>query len=453
MKKLFTKTTKILSTVLIMMAVLLVGATVNAATAPNSITVKRAEVLSDLVTNHPYGFTIFETQDGKTIYCMDIQKKPLRTGDTATLVGDADAGLLYILMNGYPNKTISKNVPADKYITQAAIWWYLDETGQGGKMSKEFKEATLATDTYGLIPDYIKPMVANAKKAKDTQAKPSIKTTISGTDMKLTSDGKYYETGYIYATLVNAPTYTVSVSGAKNVEIIGEDGKAKTTFNSNAKFKVRVPASEVTSKTDIKINFNATGSVKKAKIYKPSDSTFQRVVGLYDEETKLTDSVTVTATPKLSCDYKDGKYYDKDGKETDKKTFDKQCGPKCEHKDGKYYGKDGDEVNKKTFDKECGPKCQIKDGKHYGKDGNEVDKKTYDKECGPKCEIKNGKYYGKDGNEVNRTTYDKECGQIVFVPNTLDNISLIAVGLGILVIGASTALIIHRRNKNLNLSE
>ena len=39
-----------------------------------------------------------------------------------------NAGVAYILENGYPNKHFTGDSNKDYYITQLAVWWYLDDT-------------------------------------------------------------------------------------------------------------------------------------------------------------------------------------------------------------------------------------------------------------------------------------------------------------------------------------
>ncbi len=264
-----------------------------ASSAPSSISVKKADRLSDLVTNYEYGFTIFETSDGKTVYCMDVDLKPLTNGQKATLVGNGDAGLLYLLQNGYPNKKIMGNDEGDKYITQAAIWWYVNES----KVSSEFKNATKETDSYELVSRYIKPMVEKARSAKDTQAKPSIDLITSDKSFSLSSDGANYESPYMSATVVNAKTYDVSLTGAPDgSKIVAEDGSEKTTFNSSERFKVVIPASAVKDTLNITVKTTAKGTIQKAKIYKPSDSAYQRVAALYDDEVSVEKSVNLSIT-------------------------------------------------------------------------------------------------------------------------------------------------------------
>ena len=395
----------------------------NADAAPSTITVKRTQTLEDLVNNYKYGFVVFTTTDGTTLYCVDPDKKLLRTNQTATFSKDGDAGLLYILQNGYPNKQITGNDEIDMYITQAAVWWYMDETGQAGKFSDIFKNATSETDSYELVPNYIKPMVAKAKAAKDTQTKPSMKVSNNGTTMKLTSDGKYYESAYMSATLVGTKTYNVEVTGAtKNTVVVDEKGNIGTTMNSSERFKVRVPATEVTKKLDIDVKFSASGTIKKAKIYKPSDNTYQRVTGLYDEAVPLTKTVSLNVSPKQRV---------------------------CEVVGDKYYGKNGTEVDKKTYEKECKNSCEYIDGKYYGKAGNVVDEKTYKEECEPvrSCEFTDDKYYGKDGNEVDKATFDKECGEEVIVPNTSSNVSTLGIVGGMMLLASGAGVIAYRRKQ------
>ena len=293
MKKIISKTSKIFASVLVVMMLFVVGATntTAASVAPNTINIDRVEVLSDLVTNHEHGFTVFNTTDGHWIYCMDVDKKSLYQNQGATLVGNGDAGLLYILQNGYPNKAITGNKEIDKYITQAVVWWYVNE----GKMSDEFKNATKKTDRYELVPNRIKPMVEKARTAKDIQAKPSMSLQADNKTFTLSKDGKNYESPLMSASLVGSKTYKVEVTGGtKGTIIADENGNAKNEFSSSERFKVMVPASEVTEQKNMKVKLTAEGTVQKAKIYKPADTNYQRVVGLYDEVTPLEQTIDLS---------------------------------------------------------------------------------------------------------------------------------------------------------------
>jgi len=374
--------------------------TVLAADAPSSITVKRAEVLRDLITNHEYGYTVFETTDGKTIYCLDNLKEALKTGQNASLVGNADDGVLYILQKGYPNvqkvdgMTWTNVAARDFYITQAAVWLYMEETGQGSnKLSDEFKNAT-TTDVYKLLPR-IKTLVANAKKYKDNQVKPNMVLKTNGDNLTLSKDKKYYESPLMTATLTGASTYSVTVNGGTNgTKVVNEKGETKNNFNSNEKVKVIVPVSEIKETTDISLEFTASGKIEKAKIYKTNDNNYQRVAGLYDEVVSLKQTTKVTVTPKPHV-------------------------------------------------------CEIDGDKYYGINGTLVDKDTYDAECNNHvCEIVGDDYYGINGNIVDQKTFDKECGSEVIVPNTSANVSPLAIVIGLLMVVSGSGLIAYKTKKS-----
>jgi len=362
--------------------------------APKSITVKRAEVLSDLITNHDHGFTIFTTTEGKIIYCLDNLKPALLSGQIASDNGQADDGVLYILQNGYPNKKITGNTEMDKYITQAAIWWYMDDTNQGSnKLSDEFRNAT-TTDINELIPK-IKALVANAKNYKNNYTKPTVNISLNNTTLALTSDNKYYESPLMTATLTGASTYKAEVSGApKGTTVVNEKGEAKSSFNSNEKVKVQIPVSAVKEKTNLTVKFTASGKVQKAMIYKTTNSEYQRVAGLYDEVVSLEQSTKLTVTPKARV-------------------------------------------------------CEIDGDKYYGINGTEVDKATYDKECNKHvCEIVDDEYYGANGTIVDKATFDSECGNEVIVPNTSSNVSTLAIVMGLLMIVSGSGLIAYKSKKS-----
>ncbi|MEI3508464.1 MAG: LPXTG cell wall anchor domain-containing protein [Bacilli bacterium] len=234
---------------------------------------------------------------------------------------------------------------------------------------------------------------------------------------------KYYESAYMSATLVGTKTYNVEVSGAtKNTVVVDEKGNIGTTMNSSERFKVRVPATEVSKKLDVNVKFSASGTIQKAKLYKPSDNTYQRVTGLYDEAVPLTKTVSLSVSPKQRV---------------------------CEVVGDKYYGKNGTEVDKKTYEKECKNSCEYIDGKYYGKAGNVVDEKTYKEECEPvrSCEFTDDKYYGKDGNEVDKATFDKECGEEVIVPNTSSNVSTLGIVGGMMLLASGAGIIAYRRKQ------
>ena len=473
MKKLFKKkTTKVVSACLVVLMLFVIGFNAATAAISNTITIQRADRVDDFVLGGVYGFTEFKTTDGDHLYCLDVNKTPLTQNQTATYSTAADAGILYILENGYPKKNIVRSTSESFYITQAAIWWYLDET-QGVSIRSDFKNSDNI-----LVTNYIKPLVDRAIAAKNSgygTKEPSMKVTNEGTAMTLSKDESYYESSYITASLDGTNTYTVSISGV-NGTILAADGTEKNTFNSGEKFKIRVNAKDITENTNVTVKVNATGSYDSARVYTPSDNSYQRVVGLYSVDKTLSDSVNLTIkVQKRVCEFTNGKYYDKNGNVTDKATYTKQCKKSCEFTDGKYYDKDGNVTDKTTYEKQCKKTCEFDngnyydkngnvtdeatykeqcknickftDGIYYDKDGNVTDKTTYEKQCNKSCTFTDDKYYGNDGREVDAATFNAECGMEVVVPNTSSNISPFAVALGLIMTVTGAGVITLRKKE------
>ena len=178
---------------------------------PDTITVHRVETLPDLITNHAYGFTFYATEDGIRVYSLDLKWDATRSDQVMRLTSQYDAGLQYILEHGYPNTAITGNSDADKYITQAAIWWYMDEES----LSDEFRNASSNTDTAGLIPSHIIPLVKGARQAvldDDSKGAGSHIFAIENTNdtgFTLSDDGLYYESALCSITLISARSYEV----------------------------------------------------------------------------------------------------------------------------------------------------------------------------------------------------------------------------------------------------
>lgn len=221
-------------------------------------------------------FTTKTTTSGDYMYCLNIHKLTAQNS-TAHLVGELDAGVAYIMINGYPHKTFTGEKLKDYYITQTALWWYLDDTTGSSNLSASFK--TNGSDQYNLRP-YIKDLVA---KAKDAKAKGYQKTTLSASVsdkvLSMSSDGKNYISDEIKVSSTNISEYKVSItSGPEGTSIIDKNGKAKTTFSSSETFRVKVPVSKVDgTKETIKVKISATGKIYKAYEYQPDVQNQQNV--------------------------------------------------------------------------------------------------------------------------------------------------------------------------------
>lgn len=281
--------TKKLFLALISAVIVLTSQNVNA--VASSIELGVGEVLPGYVSGVKFNTKV--KKDGTLLYCLNMNKKTAKN-ITAKLVGQRDAGVAYIMLNGYPNKSFTGERLKDYYITQSALWWYLDNTTGSSNLSNKFK--TTGSDEYNLRP-IIKKLVAEAETArKKGYAKTTL--TISANDYSMTLKDDYFVSEEISAkTYSNISTYNVTANGASGIQIVDATGKSKSTFKVTEKFRVKVPASSV-SGTELSINVvaNATGVIYKAYEYQPVNAGMQPVTPAMPEkeEEKVSSKITLT---------------------------------------------------------------------------------------------------------------------------------------------------------------
>ena len=273
---------------------------VEATSVPKSFTATSEKYLDGYIAGYHFGKK--KNSAGGYVYCNNIHKGTPH-GEKMTLVGQAPAGIAYILSNGYPSKSITGNSDYDYYITQAAVWWYLDDTTGSNNLSKSFK--TTGSDPHGLRK-YVKSLVTAAKKVK-SYSTASLKVNNASSAMTLSSDKNYYVSDSIGVTAKSVSgKYSVSLSGApRGTRIVNASTLSDaSSFATNEKFKVMVPVSSAQNlKTTITVNVKATGKVDKAYEYKSSDSSVQNVYGkaLYPTTSNLSAKTTLNlATSKVS---------------------------------------------------------------------------------------------------------------------------------------------------------
>ena len=280
---------------------------VEATSVPKSFTATSEKYLDGYIAGYHFGKK--KNSAGGYVYCNNIHKGTPH-GEKMTLIGEAPAGIAYILSNGYPSKSITGNSDYDYYITQAAVWWYLDDTTGSNNLSKSFK--TTGSDPHGLRK-YVKSLVTAAKKVK-SYSTASLTVNNASSAMTLSSDKNYYVSNSIGVTAKSVSgKYSVSLSGAPSgTRIVNASTLSDaSSFATNEKFKVMVPVSSAQNlKTTITVNVKATGKVDKAYEYKSSDSSVQNVYGkaLYPTTSNLSAKTTLNlATSKVSITKIDSK--------------------------------------------------------------------------------------------------------------------------------------------------
>lgn len=240
--------------------------------------------------------------DGKYYYCLDI-KKGTAQNVSATLVKQnsvVDGGITYILKNGYPYKSITGDKDKDYYITQTAIWWYLDETTGSSNLGEQFKE--IGSDSYGMR-SLVKNLMEQGKQHRNDSTSiqtTSLEITTSDAKMKL-ENGSYVSKDIKASNISNMSSYTVTLTGApSNTKIVKADGTEfdytkAFTVNGTEAFKVKVPAGSIKDiTTSITVTATGKGNTQyKAYEYKPADSSMQNIAILEKIEDTKTSKVTL----------------------------------------------------------------------------------------------------------------------------------------------------------------
>lgn len=245
-------------------------------------------------------FSDKKTTDGKYLYCLNMPKTTA-ANVKANIVRNSkyiDGGIVYILQNGYPNKSITGDKSYDYYITQTAVWWYLDEVKGTSNLGDQFKNT--GSDSYNLRR-YVKQLVNDGIKHKnDSISIADTKLSISTNDITMKLNNGYYESNSIKATVAqNISSYKVSLTGAPAGTIIEKSG-ARTnytgefTVNANESFVVKVPEAKVTADSlSIKVNASAVGNAQyTAYEYQPVNTNMQNVALL--EKTAKSASAALT---------------------------------------------------------------------------------------------------------------------------------------------------------------
>ena len=198
-----------------------------------------------------------------------------------------DKGLIYILSNSYPNKDFkdkngnSINVDFQTWISQVAIWLYLNEVNSNIDSSlleniKTSKKLSFDNNNFisnSIYEEYIKNLVNNALVIKDNDQKINV---FVDDDVYITKNKKYYQSSVITVNSTdpeNFKGYYVKINNAPNGSfIVDEEGnkiKTDTMLKVTDKFYLRVPKSKVNvNNTSIKLDVVGVYDELEAYFYK-----------------------------------------------------------------------------------------------------------------------------------------------------------------------------------------
>ncbi len=262
-------------------------------TAPSSFTANSEKILDGYIDD--WNYAKLTSSLGGYVYCRDFHKG-IPYNVTMTLEGEAPAPIAYILSNGFPRTSITGDSDVDYYITQAALWWYMDLHMGTNNLPESFKST--GPDPLGLRT-HILNLIHGAEQVTE-YATPAIQVVNNDSTLNLSEDKAYYESSAMSVnTLYTTGNYNVTLEGAPEGTVVvnANSGATSTSFANNESFKVKIPVDNVDiGNLNITVKVSATGSINKAYMYKSSDPTKQSVFGsaLYPETSTVEDQTTLT---------------------------------------------------------------------------------------------------------------------------------------------------------------
>ena len=239
---------------------------VNAAGVPSSVTVSS---IGKINYGGTYYFPVKYTSDGTLAYCTDFQKLyPM--GVKMTNPTKVDNGLAYIIANGYKGTKAdygNDSKMKQYYITQLAIYTYL---GQANPKNNN--------DVHNAVWD----LVNKAKAANnESNTKLNVSLNASNTNMKLTSDGRYFISDEItVSSNNNNAEFTIGGSANVNTEIVDANGNKVNKVKNGSKVYARIPASTIQAGQSVTVSVAVNGQATKqtAYVYTPNPNKYQTII-------------------------------------------------------------------------------------------------------------------------------------------------------------------------------
>lgn len=243
-------------------------------------------------------FSYKKTVGGEYLYCLNMAKKTAEN-TTASLVRNSnlvDGGIIYIIKNGYPNKSITGNKDKDYYITQTAVWWYLDLTRGSQNLGDQFKAN--GNDEHNMR-HYVKELAYAGYNHRNDKYTASYNTTLNATiaDKLLYLSDNYYVSHDIKVnTSSDVSAYKVALTNApEGTVIVSSTGTTNpASLKAGETFKVKVPASKVNGNLSLKVKVTATGAAGYAAYeYQPADKDMQNVALLEKNQKTVSKELTL----------------------------------------------------------------------------------------------------------------------------------------------------------------
>ena len=239
---------------------------VNAASVPSSVTVSS---IGKINYGGTYYFPVKYTSDGTLAYCTEFHNQ-FPMGVTMTNPTKVDNGLAYIIANGYKGTKAdygNDSKMKQYYITQLAIYTYL---GQANPKNNN--------DVHNAVWD----LVNKAKAANnESNTKLNVSLNASNTNMKLTSDGRYFISDEItVSSNNNNAEFTIGGSANVNTEIVDANGNIVNKVKNGSKVYARIPASTIQAGQSVTVSVAVNGQATKqtAYVYTPNPNKYQTII-------------------------------------------------------------------------------------------------------------------------------------------------------------------------------
>lgn len=290
-----------------------------------------------------YNFKATDESTGKQydLYCVEGQNAIIGEG-YYDLEGEYEQavapGLAYILRNSYPMNTNSSymkicenvkgqvgNTPAttngqyksqcQKYVTQYAVWYYLDVMGikdRNGRtqlassVAPKINAAAVAGPNYYGAADAIVKLVNDAKAYNSKQLEsPTISINKNSIQYAVSEDGKFLESNEVVVSS-NKKLDNYSVGFDTNncdATIVDVNGNESSIFSNGTNFKIRIPLEKINSLETIDMVVAVTGSYTTDTVYsyKKRDNTDGQkpIIAAYTDGVATVDIAVDTKLTKI----------------------------------------------------------------------------------------------------------------------------------------------------------
>ena len=244
------------------------------------------------------------TTTGEYLYCVDISKKTASNVRADRLLNSKimNGGVVHILKNGYPYKNITGDKDKDYYITQTALWWYLDETTGSMNLGEYFKEK--GPDRYNMRSK-IKNLVNEGLAHKNDP----IGEIINDVEINVKDNSMQLKNGYYTSNEIKLLNYnsvekvTVTLNNQPEGTMITKNGvdtvyTGPFTIDKTDSFQVKVKREnikELETNIDVQVETEELGGYTAFE-YVPKDSSMQHVTKLERINLNSKNSITLNIT-------------------------------------------------------------------------------------------------------------------------------------------------------------